>query len=350
MTPSASALLDWYARQRRVLPWRALPGQNADPYSVWLSEIMLQQTTVVTVMPYYMRFLKRYPTVRDLAAAPLQDVLAAWAGLGYYSRARHLHACATVVAEMGAFPQDVAGLQALPGIGAYTARAVAAIAFGLPVVPVDGNVERITARLHAVDDPLPKSRRTLDALATRLNDDPAAHEAPSDFAQALFDLGATLCTPRRPSCLMCPWRDCCKAHALGMAERFPVKAPRKTKPQRYGAVFHLRDAQGRVWLRHRPDTGLLAGMTELPGTHWGDEALSIESALNQAPIEASWAVSGQIRHIFTHFTLTLSVFAAQVPDFGSLHNQAGFACPPGLLVKQALPSVMLKCLALADRS
>ncbi|WP_336946054.1 A/G-specific adenine glycosylase [Asaia sp. HN010] len=347
MTPSASALLDWYAHQRRVLPWRALPGQAADPYAVWLSEIMLQQTTVVTVMPYYERFLKRYPTVQDLAAAPLQDVLALWAGLGYYSRARNLHACAQAVAMLGDFPSDVAGLQALPGIGAYTARAVAAIAFGVPVVPVDGNVERITSRLHAEEAPLPGVRRKLDHLASLLNDDPLARAAPSDFAQALFDLGAGLCTPRRPSCLMCPWRSVCRAYASGAPERFPVRAPRKAKPERYGVVFLLRDGEGAIWLRGRPAKGLLGGMTELPGTSWLDAAQDLPGALEEAPVEAVWKEAGQIRHVFTHFTLHLRVMMARVPDFGPLHNQPGFACPPENLSRQALPSVMQKCLTLA---
>ncbi len=219
------------------MPWRALPGQVADPYAVWLSEIMLQQTTVTTVMPYYERFLKCYPTVQVLAAAPQQEVLALWAGLGYYSRARNLHACAQKLAQLGGFPSDVEGLQALPGIGAYTARAIAAIAFGVPVVPVDGNVERITSRLHAIEEPLPAARRQLDRLATLLNDDPQAREAPSDFAQALFDLGAGLCTPRRPSCLMCPWRATCKAYATGAPQRFPVR--RRARQSRNDMVSSL---------------------------------------------------------------------------------------------------------------
>jgi len=352
VTPSASALLDWYARQRRVLPWRALAGQTADPYAVWLSEIMLQQTTVVTVMPYFERFLKHYPTIADLAHAPLQEVLAAWAGLGYYSRARNLHACAQQVAAIGAFPRSVEGLQALPGIGAYTARAIASIAFAVPVVPVDGNVERITARLHAVDAPMPGARKHLDRLAASLNLDPAAQEVPGDFTQALFDLGAGICTPRRPSCLVCPWREPCKAHALGDPARFPVRAPRKVRPERYGVVFRLTDRQGAVWLRHRPATGLLGGMAGLPGTAWQDDPIAIEAALQAAPVTLSmaddltWKVAGQIRHVFTHFGLNLTVIAVQMDDFGPLHNQEGFACPHDALGKQALPSVMQKCLAL----
>lgn len=346
MTPSACDLLDWYARHRRVLPWRALPGQIPDPYAVWLSEIMLQQTTVVTVMPYFERFLKRYPTVGDLAAAPLQDVLASWAGLGYYSRARNLHACAVRVAEIGAFPRTVDGLQALPGIGAYTARAISSIAFGVPVVPVDGNVERVTARLHAFAEPLPASRRRLDALATMLNDDPAAQAAPGDFTQALFDLGAGVCTPRRPSCLVCPWHGPCRGHATGDPARFPVKAPRAARPERHGVVFLIENTGGDVWLRYRPETGLLGGMTELPGTPWQDSCLPLARALDMAPVEATWKVAGQVRHVFTHFTLNLTVIRTMLDNFDMLHNQPGFSCPSQAIGDQALPSVMLKCLAL----
>jgi len=346
VTPSASDLLDWYARQRRVLPWRALPGQVADPYAVWLSEIMLQQTTVVTVMPYFERFLKRYPTVDALASAPLQDVLASWAGLGYYSRARNLHACAVLVSERGGFPDTVAGLQALPGIGAYTARAIASIAFGVPVVPVDGNVERVTARLHAFETPLPAGRRALDQLASMLNDDPAAQAVPSDFTQALFDLGAGICTPRRPSCLMCPWRISCRAHAGGEPARFPVKAPRKARPERHGVVFVLEDATGAIWLRHRPEQGLLGGMTELPGTSWQDRPVALSEAFSESPAEVTWKVAGQVKHVFTHFTLNLTVVRGVVENFRMLHNQPGFACPPHAIADQALPSVMRKCLTL----
>lgn len=311
---------------------------------------MLQQTTVVTVMPYYERFLKRYPAVQDLALAPIQEVLAAWAGLGYYSRARNLHACAQKVVELGGFPSDVEGLRALPGIGAYTARAVAAIAFGRPVVPVDGNVERVTARLHAVTEPLPGARRKLDMLASLLNDDPAARAAPSDFAQALFDLGAGLCTPRRPSCLMCPWRESCKGHAEGTPELYPVRAPRKVKPERYGVVFLITDAQGAIWLRQRPDKGLLGGMTELPGTTWRDEVFAPVEALREAPVSAAWTDAGEIQHVFTHFRLHLRVMVARLSKLDALHNQSGFACPPEKLDRQALPTVMKKCLTLAGQA
>lgn len=329
-----------------MLPWRSLPGAPTDPYAVWLSEIMLQQTTVAAVVPYYERFLKAYPTVRHLAEAPLDDVLSLWAGLGYYSRARNLHACARQIASLGSFPETVAGLQALPGIGAYTARAIASIAFSVPVVPVDGNVERIVARLFALDAPLPGVRRTLDARAATLNTESTARNAPSEFTQALFDLGAGICTPRRPGCLVCPWQDPCLAHKTGTPERFPVRAVKKPKPERYGTVFLLRDDRNAVWARRRPESGLLGGMTELPGTAWLDappEASTVDAA---APIEADWQEIGRIRHVFTHFSLQLTVLEARIGRFESLHNQAGFACPEETLTRQAFPSVMRKCLML----
>ncbi|MGE0847807.1 MAG: A/G-specific adenine glycosylase [Flavobacteriaceae bacterium] len=231
--PDTGALIAWYDRHRRRLPWRAPPGERADPYAVWLSEIMLQQTTVATVGPRFSAFMARWPDVRALAAAPLEAVLAEWAGLGYYARARNLHACARVVAEAhgGRFPGTVEGLQALPGIGAYTAAAIAAIAFDAPVVPLDGNVERVTARFFAVADPLPAAKPGLTALAQSF-----LHPRSGDMAQALMDLGATVCTPRRPACALCPLNGDCAAHAAGNPEDYPVKAARKPRPERRGSV------------------------------------------------------------------------------------------------------------------
>ena len=220
----ATALLTWYDRHRRSLPWRAGPGETADPYHVWLSEIMLQQTTVAATIPYYERFLRRFPTVASLAAAPLEDVLAAWAGLGYYARARNLHACARVVVAAGGFPREPAALRELPGIGEYTAAAVGAIAFGVPAVPVDGNVERVVARLFAVGEAMPTAKPVLRSLAARLGEDPAARARPSDFAQALFDLGATVCTPGVPACALCPWMSDCAGRHAGIAAELPRKA------------------------------------------------------------------------------------------------------------------------------
>lgn len=280
---------------------------------------MLQQTTVVTVIPYYRRFLDSFPTVEALADAPLDDVLRLWAGLGYYSRARNLHACAVAVTKRGGFPSDPTALQALPGIGPYTARAIAAIAFGVPVVPVDGNVERVTARLAAVTAPLPGARALLARLAGDLNVSPEAQARPSDFAQALFDLGATLCTPRAPACLNCPWRENCLGLATGAPALLPARAPKKERPVRYGAAFRVVTPQGKVLLRRRPPSGLLGGMDELPGTPWRDTPWTDEEALAHAPDptgsgqKTAWTFCGEVKHVFTHFTLRLLIY--RLPDY-----------------------------------
>ena len=307
---------------------------------------MLQQTTVAAVIPYFHRFLTLFPTVEALAAAPDEAVLAAWAGLGYYARARNLHACARAVASAGGFPRTVAGLRALPGIGAYTAAAVAAIAFGVPVVPVDGNVERVTARLFAIADPLPGARPAIAAAAATLGDDPAARARPSDFAQALFDLGATLCTPRSPACALCPVMAGCAGRRAGIAAELPRKAPKPPRPVRFGAHFWLTDAAGRVLLRRRPPRGLLGGMTELPGTAWTATRPATAAALAQAPMPAAWRAVGQAVHGFTHFELTLDVYAAEVAVIEAAVIEAGgFLRPADALDGEALPSVMRKCIA-----
>ncbi|MFL5256487.1 MAG: A/G-specific adenine glycosylase [Rhodopila sp.] len=339
----AEILLRWYDRHRRTLPWRARPGETPDPYRVWLSEIMLQQTTVAAVIPYYERFVSRFPTVEALAAAPLDSVLSAWAGLGYYARARNLHACARAVAAVGGFPRDLAGLQALPGIGAYTAAAIGAIAFGIPAVPVDGNVERVTARLFAIEQPLPNAKPVLRQAAARLGEDPAARARPSDFAQALFDLGASVCTPAAPGCAVCPWIDSCAARHLGIQASLPRKAPKKARPIRYGVHFWLTDDRRRVLLRTRPAEGLLGGMTELPGTAWRDTPWSVAEALEEAPTAADWRGAGQVRHGFTHFELIIDVLAAHVPEISG----KGIAHPLDALEDAALPSVMWKCVRIA---
>ncbi|MBO1326145.1 A/G-specific adenine glycosylase [Acetobacter sp. TBRC 12305] len=359
--PPAHALLHWYDRHSRTLPWRLPDRQTGDgagthapdPYRVWLSEIMLQQTTVKAVIPYYEKFLALFPTVQALAAADREQVLAAWAGLGYYSRARNLHACAQAVAARGGFPTTVAGLQALPGIGAYTAAAVAAIAFGVPVVPVDGNVERVTARLFNMADPLPAARRTLATLAAGLNADPQARARPSAFAQALFDLGASLCSPRQPACGLCPWHANCAAHAAGTAASLPRKAPKVARPVRYGVHFLAMDAAGQVLLRRRPETGLLAAMTELPGTDWRPQPWPEAEALSHAPVQAArntpWQVAGNVRHVFTHFTLELVVYAARLERFSNHDVRDGFLLPLEQARGASLPSVMRKCLDLGAR-
>jgi A/G-specific adenine glycosylase len=341
----AAPLLRWYDRHRRDLPWRARPGEAADPYRVWLSEIMLQQTTVVAAIPYYESFLTRFPSIAALAAAPLDQVLAAWAGLGYYARARNLHACAKAVAAAGGFPRDFSGLRALPGIGPYTAAALGAIAFGLPAVPVDGNVERVTARLFAIEAPLPGAKPALQAAAAALGADPDAMARPSDFAQALFDLGATLCTPANPACALCPWRDACAGRRAGIAAELPRRAPKKLRPLRHGAHFWLTDGAGNVLLRRRLPRGLLGGMTELPGTAWRDAPWRVEEVLCHAPMAADWRPAGQVRHGFTHFELHLDLFAAVVERI----DAEGFLRPVAALAEEALPSVMRKCVRAVRR-
>ncbi len=277
--PDPADLLSWYDRHARLLPWRARGGARPDPYKVWLSEIMLQQTTVKTVAPYYARFLARWPTVAALAQASLDDVLRVWAGLGYYARARNLHACARAVVARhgGIFPASLAALRALPGIGDYTAAAIASIAFDLPAVPVDGNVERVVARLFTVEEALPGAKPAIKQLAASLLPPRRA----GDFAQALMDLGATLCSPKRPACALCPWNDGCLARARGDQETFPRKAPKREGRLRRGAAFVALRADGRVLLQKRPDKGLLASMSEVPGSAWShdfDCALALRSA------------------------------------------------------------------------
>ncbi len=343
--PDAAALLRWYDRHRRRMPWRALPGEPPDPYRVWLSEIMLQQTTVTAVKPYFERFLSRFPTVEALAAAGQEEVMEAWAGLGYYARARNLHACARRVADMGGFPSDVEGLRALPGIGAYTAAAVAAIAFGRPVVPVDGNVERVASRVFAITDPLPGSRPQVAAAAARLGADPTAQSRPSDFAQALFDLGATICTPANPACALCPWQEGCAARRLGIAPELPRKSPKAVRPLRHGAHFWLQDREGRVLLRRRPPSGLLGGMLVLPGTPWRAEAWGREEAMTWAPAAADWRLAGFASHGFTHFELRMDVYVATV---GSVEAGDGLLRDVDALAAEALPTVMRRCVQVAQ--
>jgi A/G-specific adenine glycosylase len=339
----AGLLLRWYDRHRRRLPWRAEPGRHADPYRVWLSEIMLQQTTVAAVIPYYERFVSRFPTIHALAAAPLDAVLIAWAGLGYYARARNLHACAQLVVAAGGFPRSLPGLQALPGIGGYTAAAIGAIAFDLAAVPVDGNVERVAARLFAIESPLPAAKPALRAAAAGLIADPDAGARPGDFAQALFDLGATVCTPATPACGICPWQAQCAGRRLGIAADLPRRAAKRTRPLRRGVHFWLTDRAGNVLLRRRPERGLLGGMTELPGTPWRESAWTATEIAAHAPMAAAWRPAGQVRHGFTHFELTIDLLAAAVPMIAA----EGFLHPAGALAEAALPSVMRKCVRIA---
>jgi A/G-specific adenine glycosylase len=303
---AAGLLLAWYDAHARTLPWRTPPDDATppDPYRVWLSEIMLQQTTVAAVGPYFARFTARWPTVAALAAADEAELMAAWAGLGYYARARNLIACARAVVDEhdGRFPDTEALLRALPGLGAYTAAAVAAIAFGRRAVVVDANVERVTARLFALAEPLPAARPRIRALADTITPD----ERAGDFAQAMMDLGSSICTTRNPRCLLCPLAACCRARAEGDPAIYPVKPARKAKPHRRGIAYWL-EADGAVLLVRRPDKGLLGGMRALPGGGWGETA---ESA---PPAEADWRPIGTVEHVFTHFSLSLDVLAARLP-------------------------------------
>ena len=286
----------------------------ADPYRVWLSEIMLQQTTVKAVIPYFNKFVRRWPTVDALALATVDEVLAAWAGLGYYARARNLHKCAVAVVEHhgGRFPATEAELLRLPGIGGYTAAAIAAIAFGLKATPVDGNVERVVSRLFAVATPLPRSKPELKRLAATLTPD----ERAGDFAQALMDLGATVCTPKRPSCMMCPLSRWCKAHALGTQDLLPLRKAKGVRPVRRGVAFLALREDGHILLRQRPEEGLLARMLEVPSNEWSEAWHGVEGALRTAPVRADWwPVPGTVVHTFTHFRLELLVYRAVVaPD------------------------------------
>ncbi len=307
---------------------------------------MLQQTTVTAVIPYYETFVSRFPTVESLAAADLDVVLSLWAGLGYYARARNLHACAKAVVARGGFPRDQAELLELPGIGAYTAAAVVSIGFNIPAVPVDGNVERVTSRLFALTEPLPGVKRAIRAAADRLGQDPDARARPSDFAQALFDLGASICSPSSPGCAVCPWMEACAARRLGLENELPRRAPKKSRPLRHGVHFWLADMAGNVLLRRRPASGLLGGMVELPGTSWREAAWPEPEALKHAPMAVDWRPAGQVRHGFTHFQLTIDLFAAQVTTI----DGHGFIHPLTRLDEVALPSVMRKCVTLAGRA
>jgi A/G-specific adenine glycosylase len=341
---SPALLLAWYDRHRRILPWRVRPGEAADPYRVWLSEIMLQQTTVKAVVPYYARFLMRWPSVGALAAASLDDVLREWAGLGYYARARNVHACARAVVERhrGLFPREAAALRALPGIGIYTAAAIAAIAFDAPVVPVDGNIERVVSRLFAIETMLPKAKIEIARLALTL----LPPRRSGDFAQAIMDLGATICTPKKPICSLCPWNSPCVARRCGDAETFPRKAPKRRRQLRRGLAFVAMRADGCVLVRTRPAKGLLGGMIEVPGSEWTHE-FDPRAARRAAPRlgkKIAWQrLPGPVTHAFTHFPLELTVYVGRVPR--------ATAAPAGsrwigidAIGDEALPNVMRKVL------
>jgi A/G-specific adenine glycosylase len=344
-------LLDWYDRHRRKLPWRPHAGERADPYRVWLSEIMLQQTGVKTVGPYFQKFVARWPDVGALGRASLDDVLRMWAGLGYYSRARNLHACAVAVLHDHGelFPDTEEGLRALPGIGPYTAAAIAAIAFGARTMPVDGNIERVVSRLFAVEEALPQAKPRIQQLATTLLGASHAGDAKSragDSAQALMDLGASICTPSKPACALCPLNENCLAFARGDQESFPRKAPKKTGALRLGAAFVVTRGD-QLLVRSRPEKGLLGGMTEVPGSDWiaGQES---KAALKQAPVLkaiARWhRKAGVVSHVFTHFPLELVVYTATVPARATAPEGMRWV-PIATLQDEALPNLMRKVIA-----
>jgi A/G-specific adenine glycosylase len=300
--------LAWWDRCRRTLAWRAEPGEIPDPYRVWLSEVLLQQTTAQAATPYYQAFIARWPEIEDLALAPIEDVMSAFAGLGYYSRARNLHACAKEIARRGGtFPSEETELRALPGVGAYTAAAIAAIAFGRQTTPVDGNIARILARLLSLEKPIARARAELATAAGAL----APSRRAGDFAQALMDIGAILCRPRNPACGLCPLAEDCAAFRAGVPEVYPRRAEGKAKQQRQGAVFFARRSDGAFLARRRPPRGLLASTIELPGTPWTSKNPD-DGLAGAAPVEARWRrLPGDVEQVFTHFALRLAVYAAE---------------------------------------
>ncbi|MBI1216878.1 MAG: A/G-specific adenine glycosylase [Alphaproteobacteria bacterium] len=311
-------LLGWFDRHQRVLPWRARKGRRPDPYHVWLSEIMLQQTTVVTVGPYFEKFLKKWPSVQKLAAASQDEVLAAWAGLGYYARARNLHKCAQAVTNDygGVFPDTEEGLLELPGIGPYTAAAIASIAFDVPATAVDGNVERVVSRFFSIEEPLPASKKTIREKAAQLA---KGVSRPGDFTQAFMELGATVCTPRKPKCGLCPWKDDCAARRKGNAEELPRKLAKAAKPVRYGKVFWLSDGKGRFLIHKRAGQGLYGGMYQLPTTEWITDRKA--AAKLPAPFQETikpCPLGESVRHSLTHFDLVLEIWTAKAPRAGTV--------------------------------
>lgn len=350
----APKLLAWYDRHHRILPWRVTPaehnkGVRADPYRIWLSEVMLQQTTVEAVKAYFLKFTSLWPDVQALANASEDDILRGWAGLGYYSRARNLKKCANMVVSAfnGAFPASVERLKQLPGIGDYTAAAIAAIAFDIPAAVVDGNVERVVSRLFTIKTAIPQANTEI-RTTTQLLTPPSR---PGDFAQAMMDLGATICTPKKPACILCPLNDNCMALKEGEPEIYPVKAPKKARPIRYGAAFIPVSPEGHVYLRKRADKGLLGGMSEVPNSDWVQvendphENITGLTSVALAPFPAQWQAIGSITHIFTHFELRLSVYKAHVTSVPPSNN--GWWVAADMLGGEALPTVFKKTISAA---
>ncbi|WP_375674763.1 A/G-specific adenine glycosylase [Bartonella sp. CL100XZDX] len=340
----SSHLLAWYDQNHRHLPWRITPekqkqGIRPDPYQVWLSEIMLQQTTVETVKPYFKKFLKLWPDLFSLAKASQDDIMKAWAGLGYYSRARNLKKCARQLVEnyAGQFPQSVKELRTLAGIGDYTAAAIAAIAFNHPVAVVDGNVERVVARLFAITLILQKAKVEIKEKTQKIT----ALNRPGDFAQAMMDLGATICTPRKPSCYTCPLQCLCKAEKMQQPESFPVKAPKKERPSKTGIAFVVLNKKRQIYLEKRQTQKLLGGMTQIPN----NIGINNENGLQNAPFTANWQFKGQITHVFTHFSLKLDVYYTE--DVHEMNCENGWWCNIQHLTEEALPTVMKKAISVA---
>lgn len=344
MNDFSKKLLSWYDRYHRILPWRVAPadlltGKKNDPYRVWLSEVMLQQTTVEAVKPFFEKFVTTWPTVFSLAKAELEDVLKAWAGLGYYSRARNLKRCAEqVVAEYdGVFPKSLKSLKSLPGIGDYTAAAILSIAYNEPVAVVDGNVERVVARVFSIGEPLPQAKVKIRTRTQEITPDKRC----GDFAQSMMDLGASICTPRAPKCMICPVENLCEAKRNGNPEAFPVKPPKPQRPQRYGVAFVALSKDNEIYLEKRHSSGLLGGMTQIPN-HFSEQN---NYSVADAPFHANWVLKGKAHHVFTHFSLTLDVYLARNVDKSIAGN--GWWCKTNELSGEALPTVMKKAISAA---
>lgn len=341
MPSFAHRLLDWYDIHAREMPWRIPPhdhaqGVRADPYHVWLSEVMLQQTQVATVKDYFLKFTQKWPTIFNLAASDEEDVLKAWAGLGYYSRARNLKKCADLIVSdyQGKFPQSFEGLKKLPGIGDYTASAIASIAFDQPVPVLDGNVERVMSRHNRIEDYFPEAKTETKLMLGEILD----QDRPGEFAQATMDLGATICTPKRPACSLCPINQDCLGYKHGDADLFPYKKPKAEKPTRKGAAFVIQSKNDEIFLCKRPDNGLLAGMTQVPTNAWNSrQDASIDTS--EAPINADWKKAGIAKHTFTHFHLELTVW--QTSDITE-PPENGWFCKISQLSEEALPTIMRK--------
>ena len=347
---AAEKLLAWYDVNARIMPWRvgsacSRQGQYADPYHVWLSEIMLQQTQVKTVHEYYLKFLKLWPTITDLATCQTNEVLKAWSGLGYYSRARNLKKCAEIIyhQHLGVFPSNAVELKELPGIGEYTSAAIGAIAFGEPIAVVDGNVERVMSRRYAMVQPINRAKVEIRRLTQEL----VPNHRPGDFAQAMMDLGATVCTPKKPSCEICPWQKDCRAFKQGKQTDYPVKVTAKTKLRRKGAAFVVVNEAGEILLRQREMKGMLAGMSEVPTSDWS-AAKDGDTSIDAAPMAADWKYRGFIRHSFTHFHLEMNVYYAQVDKSAAEDIKIdGWWVKQESIMKEALPSLIKKVLVMA---